>query len=52
MYVVDLFDHNVHVLDRKEDNALVSVKVNNAHLNNMNMHCVLTAHIILYNTTM
>ncbi|XP_068425957.1 serum paraoxonase/arylesterase 2-like [Clinocottus analis] len=26
VYVVDLFDHNVHVLERKEDNALVSVK--------------------------
>ncbi|XP_045901185.1 serum paraoxonase/arylesterase 2-like isoform X2 [Micropterus dolomieu] len=29
IYVVDLFDHNVHVLKRKEDNALVSVKVIN-----------------------
>ncbi|XP_070767601.1 serum paraoxonase/arylesterase 2-like isoform X2 [Enoplosus armatus] len=26
IYVVDLLDHNVHVLERKEDNALVSVK--------------------------
>ncbi|TNN63003.1 Serum paraoxonase/arylesterase 2 [Liparis tanakae] len=26
IYVVDLFDHNVHVLERKEDNALVSMK--------------------------
>ncbi|XP_054478305.1 serum paraoxonase/arylesterase 2-like isoform X2 [Anoplopoma fimbria] len=26
VYVVDLFDHNVHVLERKDDNALVSVK--------------------------
>ncbi|XP_051261572.1 serum paraoxonase/arylesterase 2 [Dicentrarchus labrax] len=26
IYVVDLFDHNVHVLERKEDNTLVSVK--------------------------
>nr|XP_046255634.1 serum paraoxonase/arylesterase 2-like [Scatophagus argus] len=26
IYVVDLFDHNVHVLERKDDNALVSVK--------------------------
>ncbi|XP_044063538.1 serum paraoxonase/arylesterase 2-like [Siniperca chuatsi] len=26
LYVVDPFDHNVHVLERKEDNALVSVK--------------------------
>lgn len=29
IYVADVFDHNVHVLERKEDNALVSVKVNN-----------------------
>lgn len=28
IYVVDLFDHNVHVLERKEDNALVLMKVN------------------------
>lgn len=27
MYVVDLFGHNVHVLDRNEDNSLVPVKV-------------------------
>ncbi|XP_061632376.1 serum paraoxonase/arylesterase 2-like isoform X1 [Phyllopteryx taeniolatus] len=26
IYVADLLDHNVHVLERKEDNALVSVK--------------------------
>ncbi|XP_036928721.1 serum paraoxonase/arylesterase 2-like [Acanthopagrus latus] len=26
VYVVDLLDHNVHVLERKEDNGLVSVK--------------------------
>ncbi|KAE8288674.1 Serum paraoxonase/arylesterase 2 [Larimichthys crocea] len=26
IYVADVFDHNVHVLERKEDNALVSVK--------------------------
>ncbi|CAK6960477.1 serum paraoxonase/arylesterase 2-like [Scomber scombrus] len=26
IYVVDLFDHNVHVLERKDDNALASVK--------------------------
>ncbi|XP_028281465.1 serum paraoxonase/arylesterase 2-like [Parambassis ranga] len=26
VYVVDLFDHNVHVLERKEDNGLASVK--------------------------
>lgn len=26
IYVADLFDHNVHVLERKEDNGLVSVK--------------------------
>ncbi|KAK9513640.1 hypothetical protein VZT92_027156 [Zoarces viviparus] len=26
IYVADIFDHNVHVLERKEDNALVSVK--------------------------
>ncbi|XP_029307396.1 serum paraoxonase/arylesterase 2-like isoform X2 [Cottoperca gobio] len=26
IYVADLFDHNVHVLERKEDNTLVSVK--------------------------
>ncbi|XP_034554336.1 serum paraoxonase/arylesterase 2-like [Notolabrus celidotus] len=26
VYVADLFDHNVHVLERKEDNALASVK--------------------------
>ncbi|XP_074510073.1 serum paraoxonase/arylesterase 2-like isoform X2 [Sebastes fasciatus] len=26
IYVADLFGHNVHVLERKEDNALVSVK--------------------------
>ncbi|KAK5922469.1 hypothetical protein CgunFtcFv8_019727 [Champsocephalus gunnari] len=26
VYVVDLLDHNVHVLERKEDNALVQVK--------------------------
>ncbi|XP_034408845.1 serum paraoxonase/lactonase 3.1 [Cyclopterus lumpus] len=26
IYVVDLLDHNVHVLERKEDNALVSMK--------------------------
>ncbi|XP_067457915.1 serum paraoxonase/arylesterase 2-like [Thunnus thynnus] len=26
IYVVDLFDHNVHVLERKEDNALAPVK--------------------------
>uniref|UniRef100_UPI0037E7699F serum paraoxonase/arylesterase 2-like n=1 Tax=Semicossyphus pulcher TaxID=241346 RepID=UPI0037E7699F len=26
IYVADLFDHNVHVLERKEDNALVSIK--------------------------
>lgn len=30
IYVADLFGHNVHVLERKEDNALVSVKVNNS----------------------
>lgn len=29
IYVVDLFDHSVHVLERKEDNALASLKVNN-----------------------
>lgn len=27
IYVVDLLDHNVHVLDRKKDNSLVPVKV-------------------------
>ncbi|XP_054637753.1 serum paraoxonase/arylesterase 2-like [Dunckerocampus dactyliophorus] len=26
IYVADIMDHNVHVLERKEDNALVSVK--------------------------
>ncbi|XP_059194727.1 serum paraoxonase/arylesterase 2-like [Centropristis striata] len=26
VYVADLFDHNVHVMERKEDNGLVSVK--------------------------
>ncbi|AWO96770.1 putative serum paraoxonase/arylesterase 2-like isoform 3 [Scophthalmus maximus] len=26
VYVADLFDHNVHVLDRKEDNTLATVK--------------------------
>ncbi|XP_039972569.1 serum paraoxonase/arylesterase 2-like [Xiphias gladius] len=26
IYVVDLFDHNVHVLERKEDNTLASIK--------------------------
>lgn len=26
IYVVDLFDHNVHVLERKEDNSVTSVK--------------------------
>ena len=26
--MMDLLDHNVHVLERKEDNALASVKVN------------------------
>ncbi|XP_060906735.1 serum paraoxonase/arylesterase 2-like [Labrus mixtus] len=26
IYVADLFDHNVHVLERKEDNSLVSIK--------------------------
>ncbi|KAM7382753.1 hypothetical protein PAMP_002470 [Pampus punctatissimus] len=26
IYVVDMFDHNVHVLERKEDNSLLSVK--------------------------
>ncbi|KAM9353833.1 serum paraoxonase/arylesterase 2-like [Symphorus nematophorus] len=26
VYVADLFDHNIHVLERTEDNALVSVK--------------------------
>ncbi|XP_071325093.1 serum paraoxonase/arylesterase 2-like [Trachinotus anak] len=26
IYVADLFDHNVHVLERKEDNTLASVK--------------------------
>lgn len=30
LYVVDLFGHNVHVLDRKEDNLLVPVKVSDA----------------------
>lgn len=25
--MVDIFDHNVHVLERKKDNALVPVKV-------------------------
>lgn len=30
LYVVDLFGHNVHVLDRKEDNLLVPVKVGDA----------------------
>lgn len=30
IYVVDLFDHNVHVLERKEDNGLVTVKVNDS----------------------
>lgn len=28
LYVADLFDHNVHVLEVEDDNALVSVKVN------------------------
>lgn len=27
VYVADLFDHNVHVLERKVDNTLVPVKV-------------------------
>lgn len=27
---MDLFAHNVHVLDRKEDNSLVPVKVSDA----------------------
>lgn len=27
LYVADLFDHNVHVLERKEDNSVASVKV-------------------------
>lgn len=27
---MDLFAHNVHVLDRKEDNSLVPVKVRDA----------------------
>lgn len=31
MYVVDLFAHNVHVLDRKKDNSLVPVKVSDAN---------------------
>lgn len=28
IYVADIFDHSVHVLERREDNALDSVKVN------------------------
>lgn len=31
VYVVDLFAHNVHVLDRKKDNSLVPVKVSDAN---------------------
>ena len=30
VYVVNLFAHNVHVLDRKEDNSLVPVKVSDS----------------------
>lgn len=47
IYVADLLDHNVHVLEQKEDNTLVSVKVNisdsQQYYHTQYTHCTLYA---------
>lgn len=48
IYVADVLDHNVHVLERREGNALVPVKVNNYF---SSMHYTFIVLFILYNTS-
>lgn len=50
--MADVFDHNVHVLDRKEDNALVSVKVNSEKFKQYEhaLFIFFTAHFFFYST--